>query len=481
MGVGELETILSSNKTKEEIKQEVEKLLCGNLPSPINTQCLSFMEIYGDVLVQLLIEQLDPSSVCAEVGLCDASKHQLNTRMPPLEAGTECLVCEFMVSKLEDEIKENSTESEIRSVLDKVCYELPPTVRGDCDTLVAEYTERIVEYLLSQFEPKALCTALGLCDAATIAKKIALAKKMEVGDQESCILCEYIMSEIDKLLTENSTEAEIQEVLDKVCAELPSHLTAECKEFVDQYEPALLSFLTQELDPKTFCTTIGECDGAKLKVKKSLGNAECTICEFVIAELDTMLKENATQEEIKTALEEICALMPATVRTECESFVETYESILIKLLTTESPDQICTVIQLCSAGFKALQGTIECDLCQTAVREFMIALQEPSVTKEVVAIVNETCAILPAEYKATCLSYVDQYGDLVTEFIAQFFDPITSCTLLEACPYPDNSPRLPKRMLGQHECTRGPGYWCASMENAKECNMVEHCKRHAWN
>lgn len=56
-------------------------------------------------------------------------------------------------------------QSEIRSALDKVCYELPSTVRGDCDALVAEYTERIVEYLLAQFKPKALCTALGLCDA----------------------------------------------------------------------------------------------------------------------------------------------------------------------------------------------------------------------------------------------------------------------------------------------------------------------------
>ncbi|XP_063968847.1 uncharacterized protein LOC129281952 isoform X7 [Lytechinus pictus] len=567
IGVGELETILSSNKSKEEIKQEVEKLLCGNLPSPINTQCLSFMSIYGDVLVQLVIDQLDPSTFCKDVGLCDANKKELKSKLPPLKASEDCVLCEFIVAELDKYIKENSTEEEIREALKKVCNDLPESIRSKCDSFLEEHAEQFVDYLVEQ-NPKVLCSALYLCDSekkvpppppvkdssdcilcefiveeldkyveknsteeeirealkkvcndlpesirsecdsfleehteqfvkylleenpkvlcsalylCSSGKLNGMLKKLKVQDTEGCILCEYVMYEVEKLLNGSTTVDEIEKALDDVCDVLPSSEKTECTEFVNAYTPLIISYITQELSPKSICTMLGECDTAKPKIKKPLASTECTLCEFAMSELDTILSENATQEEIAAALEKLCDMLPSTIRQECDAFVTTYEPEIIKLLLTMSPDQVCAELGLCTSSFKVLLGSIECDLCQTAVREFMLAIQEPSVTKEIVAIVNETCPLLPDDLKAECFSYVDQYGDLVTEFIAQFFDPITTCTLIDACPYPDNAPRTPKRMLGRNECTRGPGYWCASKENAVQCNMVEHCKRHAWN
>nr|XP_054773857.1 uncharacterized protein LOC129281952 isoform X4 [Lytechinus pictus] len=478
LGVGELETILSSNKSKEEIKQEVEKLLCGNLPSPINTQCLSFMSIYGDVLVQLVIDQLDPSTFCKDVGLCDANKKELKSKLPPLKASEDCVLCEFIVAELDKYIKENSTEEEIREALKKVCNDLPESIRSECDSFLEEHTEQFVKYLLEE-NPKVLCSALYLCSSG---KLNGMLKKLKVQDTEGCILCEYVMYEVEKLLNGSTTVDEIEKALDDVCDVLPSSEKTECTEFVNAYTPLIISYITQELSPKSICTMLGECDTvAKPKIKKPFASIECTVCEFAMSQLDNILSENATQEEIAAALENLCNMLPSTIRQECDAFVTTYEPEIIKLLLTMSPDQVCAELGLCTSSFKVLLGSIECDLCQTTVREFMLAIQEPSVTKEIVAIVNETCPLLPDDLKAECFSYVDQYGDLVTEFIAQFFDPITTCTLIDACPYPDNAPRTPKRMLGRNECTRGPGYWCASKENAVQCNMVEHCKRHAWN
>ncbi|XP_076272655.1 prosaposin-like [Rhynchophorus ferrugineus] len=35
--------------------------------------------------------------------------------------------------------------------------------------------------------------------------------------------------------------------------------------------------------------------------------------------------------------------------------------------------------------------------------------------------------------------------------------------------------------LGANKCTRGPGYWCLSKENAVSCNALQHCETKVWN
>ena len=39
-----------------------------------------------------------------------------------------------------------------------------------------------------------------------------------------CILCEFVMKELESMLDSNSTEAEIKAALDKVCSILPSSI-----------------------------------------------------------------------------------------------------------------------------------------------------------------------------------------------------------------------------------------------------------------
>lgn len=35
-------------------------------------------------------------------------------------------------------------------------------------------------------------------------------------------------------------------------------------------------------------------------------------------------------------------------------------------------------------------------------------------------------------------------------------------------------------ILGQEECTRGPGYWCRDYKSAKQCGSVKYCTEHHW-
>ena len=47
----------------------------------------------------------------------------------------------------------------------------------------------------------------------------------EVGSGPLCVICEFVMKELESMLDSNTTAAEIQAALDKVCSLLPSSIT----------------------------------------------------------------------------------------------------------------------------------------------------------------------------------------------------------------------------------------------------------------
>ena len=50
-------------------------------------------------------------------------------------------------------------------------------------------------------------------------------------------------------------------------------------------------------------------------------------------------------------------------------------------------------------------------------------------------------------------------------------DPKFICEKVGLCP----AKKMP--LLGDSKCTYGPSYWCASRDNAVECNAEEHCEK----
>lgn len=59
---------------QEEVIHAVEKV-CSILPSSVSAQCRDLIETYGQAIIELLIQEVDPSTVCNLLGLCrDASR-----------------------------------------------------------------------------------------------------------------------------------------------------------------------------------------------------------------------------------------------------------------------------------------------------------------------------------------------------------------------------------------------------------------------
>ncbi|KAM6184842.1 prosaposin [Rhynchocyon petersi] len=67
---------LEKNSTKQEILSALEKG-CSFLPDPYEKQCDQFVTEYEPVLIEVLVEVMDPSFVCLKVGACPPSHKRL--------------------------------------------------------------------------------------------------------------------------------------------------------------------------------------------------------------------------------------------------------------------------------------------------------------------------------------------------------------------------------------------------------------------
>lgn len=64
---------------------------------------------------------------------------------------------------------------------------------------------------------------------------------------------------------------------------------------------------------------------------------------------------------MQSALEQVCSLLPATISSECTSFVDVYTPAIVNLLVQEiKPIEVCKKLGVCPSVSKSQQGKIVC-------------------------------------------------------------------------------------------------------------------------
>jgi len=163
----ELESTLSDQSTEEEVIHQVEKV-CKLLPSSLTAQCQDLIEAYGKAIIELLVQQADPKTVCAVLGLCkDASRAYIPVMdQVRFNSGGFCDVCKMAVRYIDGILEQNATEAQIEDAVRKVCNFMPASVRTECDQLVEQYEPVLVQLLLQMLDPDFVCMKVGACPEA---------------------------------------------------------------------------------------------------------------------------------------------------------------------------------------------------------------------------------------------------------------------------------------------------------------------------
>ncbi|XP_060710153.1 prosaposin [Hemiscyllium ocellatum] len=463
---------------------------------------------------------------------CGAVKHcQQTVWRQPTAKSVPCDLCTEVVSVMGNLLKDNATEEELKSYLEKACDLLPnPTLTSQCNELVDEYLPVILDILKGELEnPEVVCSALHLCQSlqASLAKKDIFSNEIpevymseltspfianvplllypqQATESKSndavCLDCTQFITDLQTSVKENAL------VLDKLIFQLKQQcnlgpgLTELCEKYIVQQAPRVAEILMQT-NAKEICTTNGFCQRpatvpmqllqkaiVKPIQKNTVSTATsqgCIICEFALREIENFLLKNRTEEAVVNIVEKVCSLLPATVQDECNDFVEQYGKAVVTLLAQElKPSIVCTLIGVCSNTQhvaiedikpKQLKTGPLCEICKTVITYLDNILEKNCTEQEIEDALDKVCNLLPATMVDECINLIAEYGSVLLHVLLESLDPDFVCTKAGLCG------AAKQHLLGADKCVWGPSYWCKNMETATQCNAVEHCKRHIWN
>ncbi|XP_008320512.1 prosaposin isoform X2 [Cynoglossus semilaevis] len=453
-----VEQELKDNATEDMILGYLEKA-CQLLPDPnLSAECKELVDTYFPIIIGIIQGELeDPGVACGAIGLCQSQQAAM--------------------AKVEVRQQEQLMSNEIPQI--------------DLSHRVAPFLLNVPQLLYPQEKPK---------------------QEAAQGDSVVCQDCvKFLTDAQSEAKTNSSFVNDLIEKIESQCDDLGPGMADLCKQYVSQYAPLLVEQL-MSMQPKEICVNAGFCDAVKesipmmkLQAAKMLpavklvpatkmesakplvrvrDSPTCAICEFVMKQLEAMLKDQTTEEEVIQTVEKVCTYLPSTLSAECKDLIETYGQAIIELLVQEAdPKTVCSVLALCKEAHRAFIPVLDqtrfkvggyCEVCKTAVAYIDEILEKNATEKQIQEAVRKVCSFLPDSVQTECDQLVEQYEPMMIQLLLQMLDPDFVCTKLGACS------EAQQRLLGTEQCSWGPAYWCKNRLTATQCNAVAHCKRFVW-
>ncbi|XP_073209644.1 prosaposin isoform X4 [Lepidochelys kempii] len=445
---------------------------------------------------------------------CGAVKHcQQTVWNKPSVKSIPCDLCKDVITVAGNLLKDNSTEGEIRSYVEKICEFLPDQgLVSECKETVDAYLPTVMDLIKEELDnPEVVCSALCLCQslqkhlaAMKLQKSLQSNKIPELdfselaspfmanvplllypqdkpkqksrGAGDVCKDCVQLVTDVQEAVRTNSSFVNsLIAHAKQECDRLGPAAADLCKDYISQYSDLAIQMM-MHMQPKDICVLVGFCPSLKSVPLLTLVPAKV---------MHEVKMESVEEEEIVYEMEKICSVFPQSIKDQCKDFVETYgKAVIDMLLEATSPETVCIMLKCCTSrkpshevriAPEPLQAGGFCDACKMVVDYLEKHLETNATGAEIEAVLEKVCHFLPKSIQEECVQFVDQYEPMLLTILTEIMDPNFVCTKLGVCV------STKQHLLGSEECVWGPGYWCKNMETAAQCNAVEHCKRHVWN
>lgn len=415
--------------------------------------------------------------------MCDGMKVDVQEQEPlTLDvSGQQCVLCEYVITYIDQIIGDKHNEEEVKEALEKVCTRFPKSVRHKCTDFVDTYIDTIIDLITHEVSPKQICTELGLChdsgdDIAVRVHELALDAEeqqriYEIQHQEQpddyleeeeedsprpyCTLCEYAIGEVDKMISDKKNEEEIKNVLDNICYELSAPIGKECLKMVNSYTDEIIDMFVMEYTPAMVCQSLNFCAAPKKelsRINNDINGVTANDLQIIdIVEVDYQ-DEDGDMEEVF----------------QVDFIPYNRPQKIIKAPKQEKPVKQSSACVLCEYGMTILE--------QYLLNNRSIDMVERGI--------QMICSYMPETIADKCEDFVDQYGDQIIHLIAELeLDPRQVCAEIQLCEQQQQISPVEKKvpvMVGKHRCAWGPAYWCQSRFHAKACGTLEHCEKRVW-
>jgi saposin len=165
--ITQLDNALGDNATETEIKNEVERA-CDYLPKTIRDECKGFVEQYGNLVIQYLVERMEPREICINLNLCDPPTPVESNLDYPMELNMmdKCQLCILVSDYLSEFLKDPKVDVKIEKLIEKICPRLPQKYVTECTHLIEDYGAYLISLLAQETDKGKACIQVQLCPAA---------------------------------------------------------------------------------------------------------------------------------------------------------------------------------------------------------------------------------------------------------------------------------------------------------------------------
>lgn len=478
---------MGANKTKYQLKslgqnQVEDKLLelCGYIGS-FSDVCRETVITQSDMIYFALTNQFS-DEICDLSGLCSQALEKVPATKVSSGEDIQCEFCEKVVKHWLDVYASNSSLAEFKVLLDGICEKLDKSNADHCKHIVDDYYIPAFKFLRNEIDPHTVCALVGLCGsgqfmqvgdnvpisllsrkppvsvpmvrlqpATPVRSKQALLVPgpaaphnglVPFSSKPKCEMCEYAMAEVFSIIKDKDDQEMIKNVLESICYRLPNSIEMRCDNFVEKYSGTILDFISNGLDADDICAALDLCEtGQVMKpaLKSQIDGNNCVLCEYVISTIDGIIEDKSNEEEIKSALETLCTILPSSISKQCDNFIETYTEIIIDMLTKDvTPEMICTNLGLCADKFTVIRAAPvvednKCILCEYVITTLDGMIEDKTNKKQIEDALESICSYLPGSIGKQCDTFVETYTDMIIDMLVKDVSPELICTNLGLC------------------------------------------------
>ncbi|XP_032869785.1 pulmonary surfactant-associated protein B [Amblyraja radiata] len=270
------------NKSVQDDFNAVLLKICSLIPSkPLSDKCTTYVHAFLPLVIDFMKNELkDPATLCA--ALCVAMptgdedveesnavrelepSHNIYLRQQTeikrqVEHLPQCELCLLVLKELEKILPTERTKALILKELNQICSVVPKRYSEKCKELVKDDGAIIIDMILNQLGPNAICFGLKLCFTDSSAELTD-----ELG-RPTCDVCEKMENHLS-LGQKSGTD------MVKTCSSWSGATFLLCEDFVYAYKPQLEMMLPDK--SKDICKELRLC--VRLTTEKLLGKNDCT-------------------------------------------------------------------------------------------------------------------------------------------------------------------------------------------------------------
>ncbi|MEW5311676.1 MAG: hypothetical protein WDW38_003371 [Sanguina aurantia] len=287
-----------------------------------------------------------------------------------------CSTCLTTVRILDDILCDIDATNFMVSLVEKdVCALIGDSPK--CRNLAEGLLPVLIQWFRAGSTPARLCSAVGVCSAASLADPTLSQPMLAVADDTQCSMCKFVGNTIKD--TAVSAEADAIDIAHQGCDKLPMELADGCDKYIDKYEVIISTFI-DSLDVEQLCAMTGSCpetwaalrpaslpasfilamQPALARYQAALAggasNDACDVCQMAVIEAHSLIANPTVQQDLLNYTEAICAGLP-TYAAECKVYVDQYAPVLFALLEQYLvPQQLCASLGICHATVQKQQG-----------------------------------------------------------------------------------------------------------------------------